>query len=104
MPRMQTHLIGALLLCVAVASPAPMYSPPVPAELRGGTSNDNTKSAGTLRDGVLTVALVGETARWYPSPDSAPPVVTQLFGEEGKAPSNPGPLLRMPLGTRIVVR
>ena len=57
---------------------------------RAGITNDNTTTAGTLRAGVLSVSLVGEVARWFPGPDSAPPVVTQLFGEEGKAPSNPG--------------
>jgi len=65
------------------------------------TANDNTASAGALRGGVLTVKLFADVARWFPGPDSAPPVVTQMFGEEGKAPSNPGPLLRMPLGTRV---
>lgn len=101
---MQTHRFGALILCAAVAFAAPKRATSVPPEFRAGTSNDNTKSAGTLHDGVLTVSLVGETARWYAGPDSAPPVVTQLFGEEGHAPSNPGPLLRMPLGTRVELK
>src|SRR4249919_658763 len=69
--------------------------------LADATANDNTTSAGTLRAGVLSVKLFAEVARWFPGPDSAPPVETQMFGEEGKAPSNPGPLLRMPLGTRV---
>lgn len=92
-----------MLLCGATISAAPPSHPTslAPSDLRAATSNENTQSAGTLRDGVLSVSLVGELARWYPGPDSAPPVVTQLFGEEGKAPSNPGPLLRMRLGTRV---
>src|SRR5215470_13548936 len=98
---MRTHLCAALALCATLASAAPRYASKTAVEPRAGVANDNTQSAGTIRDGVLAVSLVGELARWYPGPDSAPPVVTQLFGEEGKAPSNPGPLLRMPLGTRV---
>jgi len=73
------------------------------AELPAATTNDNTKSAGTLRGGVLTARLYAAEANWHPGPTDAPPVVTPLFGEEGHAPSNPGPLLRVPLGTRIDV-
>lgn len=99
---MHTRLLGTLL-CVAsiTAGTSGSLALARSADLRAATANDNTKGAGTLRNGVLTVSLVGEVARWYPGPDSAPPVVTQMFGEEGKSPSNPGPLLRMPLGTRV---
>jgi len=89
---------GAMLGAAALVPPA---ASPISSDIRAATSNDNTHPAGTLRGGVLSVSLVSEIARWYPGPDSAPPVVTQMFGEEGKAPSNPGPLLRMSLGTRV---
>ncbi|HEX7980487.1 MAG TPA: multicopper oxidase domain-containing protein [Gemmatimonadaceae bacterium] len=79
------------------------HHPSVRAELPDATTNDNTKPAGTLRGGVLTVRLYAADAKWHPGPADAPPVVTSLFGEEGRAPSNPGPLLRVPLGTRINV-
>ena len=73
----------------------------VRADLPDATTNDNTESAGTLRGGVLTVRMYAAEAKWHPGPVDAPPVVTSLFGEEGHAPSNPGPLLRVPLGTGI---
>lgn len=102
---MRTPLLAGLF-CAATftgaGSPPPTRS--ALPELPASTSNDNTTSAGTLRGGVLSISLVSELARWYPGPDSAPPVVTQLFAEEGKAPSNPGPLLRVPLGTRVDLR
>ena len=75
----------------------------VRADLPDATTNDNTKSAGTLHGGVLTVRLYAAEAKWHPGPADAPPVVTPLLGEEGHAPSDPGPLLRVPLGTRIDV-
>jgi FtsP/CotA-like multicopper oxidase with cupredoxin domain len=98
---MHKTLLRSLLCCaavVAVPSSRPASAPATPPD---AVSNDNTKPAGTLRDGVLSVKLFAEVARWFPGPDSAPPVVTQMFGEEGKSPSTPGPLLRMPLGTRV---
>jgi FtsP/CotA-like multicopper oxidase with cupredoxin domain len=72
-------------------------------DLPDAITNDNTKSAGTLRRGVLTVRLYAADAKWHPGPADAPPVIAALFGEEGRAPSNPGPLMRIPLGTRIDV-
>ncbi len=71
------------------------------SELGDAIINDNTKSAGTLRGGVLTVRLFAAEAKWHPGAPDAPAIVTGVFGEEGHAPSNPAPLLRVPLGTRI---
>lgn len=98
---MQTHLALALILgAVAVSAPPARVAPPAP-EPPVAHNNDYTHSAGKLSGGVLSVSLVAEVARWFPGPDSAPPFVVELFGEEGQAPSNPGPLLRFPLGTRV---
>jgi FtsP/CotA-like multicopper oxidase with cupredoxin domain len=94
-------MLRVLLCCAAVAAPAGPRTANTSRALPEATANDNTKPAGTLSGRVLSVNLVTQLARWYPGPDSAPPIVTQMFGEEGKAPSNPGPLLRMPLGTRV---
>ena len=38
---------------------------------------------------------------WTPDADDAPILPILAFGEEGKAPSIPGPMLRIPQGTRI---
>jgi FtsP/CotA-like multicopper oxidase with cupredoxin domain len=88
-------------LCCAVVAPTSLDHTRV--ALPDAVANDNTKPAGTLSGGVLSVRLFAELARWHPGPTDAPPVETLLFGEEGHAPSNPGPLLRAPLGTRIDV-
>lgn len=63
--------------------------------------NDNRVAAGTLLDGILTVALVATRAMWYPNGDSLTGLPVAAFAEEGKAPLVPGPLLRVPRGTRI---
>ncbi len=35
-------------------------------------ANDNRQSAGTLRDGVLTIHLVAQRAAWYPEAEDGP--------------------------------
>jgi manganese oxidase len=94
-------MLRVLLCCAAITAPAALRTATTSRALPAATANDNTTPAGTTHGRVLSVALVAQLARWYPGPDSAPPIVTQMFGEEGKAPSNPGPLLRMALGTRV---
>src|SRR6185369_9934421 len=109
---MRTTLFGAAPLCALVVAASVMAPPSGASRLRSefrhtdlpdAITNDNTKSAGTLRRGVLTVRLYAADAKWHPGPADAPPVIAALFGEEGRAPSNPGPLMRIPLGTRIDV-
>ncbi|MFN2398630.1 MAG: multicopper oxidase domain-containing protein [Gemmatimonadaceae bacterium] len=65
--------------------------------------NDNRTPAGTLRNGVLTLRLVVQMARWYPEDEleGSPAVIAPVFAEEGRAPQIPGPLVRVPVGTTI---
>ncbi len=63
--------------------------------------NDNRRPAGQLRGNVLTLRLVVRMAKWYPQSATGPSVDVEVFGEEGKAPSVPGPLIRVPAGTII---
>ena len=99
---MQSLLFGALFVVSAVASPtAPIAPALAPAEFRAATANDNTKLPERCATACCRCRSSLKSRGGIPGPDSAPPVVTQLFGEEGNAPSNPGPLLRVPLGTRV---
>jgi manganese oxidase len=91
----------------AVALPAPGAAPlpapdaaPVPAL---ATANDNRTAAGTLRDGVLDVALEARVARWHPDLGVDSTVTVQAFAEAGGEPAIPGPLIRVALGTRVRV-
>ena len=64
-------------------------------------ANDNRAPAGRLRDGVLTIALDAREAMWHPDGPDAPGIAMQAFGERGRTPSIPGPLLRVPAGTEV---
>ena len=47
--------------------------------------NDNRQPAGSLRDGVLTVALVARQGLWRPDGNADPGVNIMAFGAEGRA-------------------
>jgi FtsP/CotA-like multicopper oxidase with cupredoxin domain len=70
---------------------------------RQAVPNDNRVAGGTLRDGVLTVALEAREAIWSPDGPDAPSLVLEMFGEVGKPTQNPGPLIRVAAGTTIDV-
>lgn len=64
--------------------------------------NDNRKSGGKLRGNVLTISLVVQMARWYPQARNGPFIEVEAFSEEGRAPTIPAPLIRVPAGTIVV--
>jgi len=64
-------------------------------------ANDYQRSAGVLRNGILTVRLVAQRAQWRPGDERGVALPADAFGEEGMAPSVPGPLLRAKVGTRV---
>ena len=63
--------------------------------------NDNRQPAGKLRGNVLTLRLVVQMAKWYPQSGTGPAVDVETFAEEGRTPTVPGPLIRVPAGTVI---
>jgi FtsP/CotA-like multicopper oxidase with cupredoxin domain len=63
--------------------------------------NDNREPAGRLRNGVLHLALEARAARWYPESEEGRGFEIQAFAERGQLPAVPGPLIRVPEGTRI---
>ena len=65
--------------------------------------NDNTRSAGRLDGGVLTVDLVVDMGTWHPNGPNGPPRTVAAFGEENTALSVPGPIIRGLEGTPVVV-
>jgi FtsP/CotA-like multicopper oxidase with cupredoxin domain len=87
---------AAMIALVTVVGALSHRSPLVRAE-----ANDNRRPAGILRDGTLTVALEAREATWYPDGDQLPGTNVEAFGEIGRNPSVPGPLLRVPAGTDI---
>lgn len=63
--------------------------------------NDNRLAAGTLARDTLHLSLVLQRAEWYPEAENGPHLTVEAFGEAGKAPSIPAPLIRVREGTII---
>lgn len=66
-----------------------------------GHANDYDRSAGVLRNGVLTVRLVAQRAQWHPGDERGKALPADAFGEEGAPPTLPGPMIRAKVGTRV---
>jgi len=65
--------------------------------------NDNVEPAGTLRGGVLRLDLEIVEGDWRLLGEDEQGGRVLAFAEVGHGPTNPGPLIRVPLGTRIEV-
>ena len=63
--------------------------------------NDNTMPGGKLTNGVLDIRLDATTGRWYPEGAHGKSVETAAFAEAGNAPTTPGPVIRVTLGTEV---
>jgi manganese oxidase len=66
-------------------------------------THDNVERAGSLRGGVLVVRLEVVGGSWRPEGASGPVREVYAFAEESRAPTIPGPLLRVPEATELQV-
>src|SRR5256885_9677438 len=82
------------------APPAPRTPPQsvVPAR-----ANDNRAKAGILYGSTLAVRIEARLAAWHPNGADEPGAVVPAFAEQGRAPGIPGPLIRVPGGTSLIV-
>lgn len=65
--------------------------------------NDNHHPAGRLKHGVLTLRLEARKGWWYPEGQDGMGRLVAAFAEEGEALQNPGPLMRVPVGSEVRV-
>jgi len=89
---MQNRLV-AFLLATTLAGPATSAI----------LANDNTRPAGRLTGDVLTLRMVADVASWQPRGVQGEALKVAAFAEEGKQPSVPGPLIRVPQGTTVAL-
>ena len=93
---------AALTFLLLWLAPAPLVADDT-AELPNVVANDNRTAAGQLKGQQLTLRLELRKARWFPDAETDPHIDLHAFGETGKAPQIPGPLIRVNVGTEIVV-
>ena len=66
-------------------------------------ANDNKRSAGILKDGILTIELEAREGMWFPETHEGEPIRVYAFAEKGKPLQLPGPQIRVQEGTIIKV-
>ena len=101
-------LPSILLGMVLGVAQAPLVPPlprlPLPraaANAIRASVHSNHVAAGTRVGGTLTIALDVVESAWKPEGEDDPEVPVLAFAEHGKAPTVPGPLIRVPQGTEI---
>lgn len=85
--------VATVAIVLACSSTSPPFVQP----------NDLQHSAGMVVGDTVRVSLVAQVARWRPDTTSEHWVLAETFGEEGSAPSIPGPLIRLPAGGRLAL-
>src|SRR5688572_20234620 len=88
----------AVLLAFLLTAGAPSGVLPI------AQPNDNRTPSGTVSDSGLTLSLEAKRVMWHPDGDSLRGRFTEAFGETGKEPSVPGPLVRVRAGTQVRFR
>ncbi len=63
--------------------------------------NDNRLAAGSLSGKVLSLKLEAREGMWRPEGENGRAIAVAAFAEEGKPLTNPGPLVRVPIGTEV---
>lgn len=92
----------ALLLPLALVHPG--FPPAGHSDLPVVEFNDNRVPAGRLAGGALSLDLQVVQATWFPVGQGKGSGELYHFAEAGRAPTNPGPLIRVPEGTAVRVR
>ena len=90
-----SRVIALTLLSLALSAPV---GPSVPEALPTTTQ----LPAGRLSHDTLYLSLEARAAFWRPDEQDSPPANILAFAEQGKAPTVPGPLIRVRSGTVIV--
>jgi FtsP/CotA-like multicopper oxidase with cupredoxin domain len=89
-------LVASASFCGAAANAA------VGARSVDIVANDNTHAAGVFQGGILRLSLVARRGLWYPDGPGTRGLPVEAFGEVGKPLQIPGPLIRVPMRTRVV--
>ena len=94
--RRLSHAVWFLPVLIV---PRPLMRP-IPAAVPA-TTNDNTKPAGRLDSTTLSVSLELRDASWQPGGPNTRSIRVFAFAEAGRAPSVPGPHIRVRAGTTV---
>ncbi|MEX2152150.1 MAG: multicopper oxidase domain-containing protein [Gemmatimonadaceae bacterium] len=96
---MQSPILKSFALLLVASSAAAQAIP----RMERVRPNDNRARAGVFSSGVLAVRMEARIAEWHPQGEAAPGAMIPVFGEIGRQAQIPGPLIRVPGGTNVIV-
>ena len=91
--------LALLFLCGLFVAGRSQIAPPLPRAV----ANDNRKPAGRMEHDTLVLRLTVTPASWRILGEHDPAFTVLGFAEEGKPPTIPGPLIRVRVGTPVLV-
>ncbi len=95
-------LSSRIIIIAAISAAVTACAQPARTGAGAIEPNDNTRPAGTLSNGVLSLALETRVGSWQPDGAGGRSVDSmEVFAEVGHAPVTPGPLIRVPVGTEV---
>ncbi len=106
---MRFLVVGTLLVTFAAGSNASPSRLPGERETCGSSNatiyaNDNRVPAGHVASQTLHLSIVAGAGSWHPDADNRSAIPMQAFGECGRPLQIPGPLIRVPAHTQVVLR
>ena len=95
--------VFAVVTSTVLLWPAPHYGKAVAGIANPSRilPNDNRRPAGRLENGVLTLRLEAREGVWHPHGYDRHGIRIGAFAEEGAPLQIPGPLIRVPAGTKV---
>ncbi len=99
--RLVFALCSTVLGSTLAATPVAARILPVAPALGAISANQNVAPGGSLQHGRLRIALVARRGLWRPDGPGTLGLPIEAFGEAGRPLQIPGPLVRVPLGTRV---
>ncbi len=93
-------LVAASIAGTPVASRPPAHRASAAVAI---VANDNEQPAGRRTADGVTLDLVTREGTWRPHGPNGHAYQVAAFAERGKAPTTPGPLIRVPVGTTVTV-
>jgi manganese oxidase len=96
-------MTGALLAASPASADAARQERAASGAAHAIVANDNTRAAGVVNDGTVTIRLRAAAGTWRPEGPDGPALTIEAFGIDGATLSVPAPLIRVSEGDWLAI-
>jgi FtsP/CotA-like multicopper oxidase with cupredoxin domain len=96
--------LRAIIVALTTVATSAVAQRPVAAVPNAVLTNDNSKPAGRVENGILVISLQAGIGKWSPEGATGTSRDMEAFGEDGQPLTIPSPLIRARTGTPVHVR